>query len=73
MLTRFTNAAGEVGFADASEPVRVPPARQGYVDAYVDAAQGEVVLQPMTAEQEIASYPSNVWLSQRWILAVTRH
>ena len=64
VLTRFTNAAGEVSFADASEPVRYRLRAQGYVDAYVDAAQGEVVLQPMTAEQEIASYPSNVWLSQ---------
>ena len=64
VITRYTNAAGEVTFAAAEEPVRYRLRAQGYVDAYVDAAQGEVVLQPMTAEQEIASYPSNVWLSQ---------
>jgi streptogramin lyase len=64
VITHYTNAAGEVTFAATEEPVRYRLRAQGYVDAYVDAAQGEVVLQPMTAEQEIASYPSNVWLSQ---------
>ena len=64
VITRYTNAAGEVTFAAAEAPVRYRLRAQGYVDAYVDAAQGEVILQPMTAEQEIASYPSNVWLSQ---------
>ena len=64
VLTRFTNQAGEVSFGPAPAPVRYRVRAQGYVDAYVDAAVGELVLQPMSAEQEIASYPSNVWLSQ---------
>ena len=64
VLTRFTNQAGEVSFGPAPAPVRYRVRAQGYVDAYVDAAAGELVLQPMSAEQEIASYPSNVWLSQ---------
>ncbi len=64
VVTRFTDAAGEVSFEPAANPVRYRLRAQGYVDAYVDAAEGEVVMQPMTAEQVIASYPSNVWLSQ---------
>ena len=34
------------------------------MDAQLPAADGELVMQKMTKEQEIASYPSNVWLSQ---------
>jgi streptogramin lyase len=64
VLTRFTNGAGQVSFEEATNPVRYRVRAQGYVDTYVDQAEGEVVLQSMTAEQEIASYPSNVWLSQ---------
>ena len=37
---------------------------QGYVDAYFTELPEELVMQAMTAEQHIASYPSNVWLSQ---------
>jgi virginiamycin B lyase len=63
-LTRFTNAAGEVHFDSTAELVRYRIRAQGYVDTYMEELEGEVVLQPMTEEQYIASYPSNVWLSQ---------
>jgi streptogramin lyase len=64
VVTRFTNARGEVAFDEPGEPVRYRARAQGYVDAYFPAIDGELVLQPMTAEQHVASYPSNVWLSQ---------
>ena len=63
-LTRFTDSAGEVEFDSATLPVRYRARAQGYVDSYLDALEDEVILQPMTEEQYIASYPSNVWLSQ---------
>jgi virginiamycin B lyase len=63
-LTRFTDSAGEVDFDTTMVPVRYRVRAQGYVDSYLDTLKDEVVLQPMTEEQYIASYPSNVWLSQ---------
>ncbi|MCB1710733.1 MAG: lyase, partial [Halioglobus sp.] len=64
VLTRFTNASGEVSFPDPAEPVTYRARAQGYVDAQFPAIEGELVLQRMTPEQYIASFPSNVWLSQ---------
>jgi len=69
VITHFTDDNGMVSFDPPSEPIRYRLRAQGYVDAYVDGAEVgpepvEVVMQPMTAQQEIASYPSNVWLSQ---------
>ena len=64
VLTRFTNAAGEVSFETPTQPVSYRARAQGYVDASIPAIEGELVMQRMTPEQEIASYPSNVWLSQ---------
>tara|TARA_R110001592_G_scaffold363371_1_gene685829 strand:+ start:492425 stop:494176 length:1752 start_codon:yes stop_codon:yes gene_type:complete len=64
VLTRFTDSAGEVDFDSATVPVRYRIRAQGHVDSYLDVLEDEVVLQPMTEEQYIASYPSNVWLSQ---------
>jgi streptogramin lyase len=64
VLTRFTNAAGEVSFDTPTQPVSYRARAQGYVDASFPAIEGELVMQRMTPEQEIASYPSNVWLSQ---------
>ena len=64
VVTRFTDANGEVRFEPTGEPVRYRARAQGYVDNYVEELDGELVMQPMTSEQEIASYPSNVWLSQ---------
>jgi len=63
-LTRFTNAAGQVSFDEPEAPVRYRARAQGYVDAYFEQIEGELVLKKMTEEQYIASYPSNVWLSQ---------
>ena len=63
-LTRFTNAAGQVSFDDPAAPVRYRARAQGYVDAYFERIEGELVLEKMTEEQYIASYPSNVWLSR---------
>ena len=64
VVTRFTDSAGEVDFANPATPARYRVRAQGFVDSYLDALTDEVVLQPMTQEQYIASYPSNVWLSQ---------
>ena len=64
VVTRFTNAAGEVSFDTPVAPVNYRARAQGYVDATFPAIEGELVMQRMTPEQEIASYPSNVWLSQ---------
>jgi streptogramin lyase len=64
VITHFTNKAGEVSFEPTDASVRYRVRAQGYVDSYLEAIAGELVMQPMIAEQEIASYPSNVWLSQ---------
>ena len=64
VLTRFTNASGEVSFPDPAEPVTYRARAQGYVDAQFPAIDGELVMQKMTPEQYIASFPSNAWLSQ---------
>jgi streptogramin lyase len=64
VVTRFTNAAGKVSFDTPVAPVNYRARAQGYVDATFPAIEGELVMQRMTPEQEIASYPSNVWLSQ---------
>jgi streptogramin lyase len=64
VLTRFTNDAGVVDFTPGAEPVTYRARAQGYADAQFPAIEGELVLRRMTPEQEIASYPSNVWLSQ---------
>ena len=62
-LTRFTDATGQVDIAEPGEHFYRVRA-QGYRDLYLDAAQGTVQLETMTPEEHIASYPSNVWLSQ---------
>ncbi len=64
VVTRFTDANGEVRFEATGEPARYRARAQGYVDNYFEELDGELMMQPMTSEQEIASYPSNVWLSQ---------
>jgi len=64
VLTRFTNTRGQVSFDPPAVPVTYRARAQGFVDAQLPAADGELVMQKMTREQEIASYPSNVWLSQ---------
>ncbi len=64
VLTRFTNAAGEVRFDPPPGPVNYRARAQGYVDAHFPALEGELAMQRMTPEQLVASFPSNVWLSQ---------
>ncbi len=64
VLTRFTDVSGRVSFDPPATPVTYRARAQGFVDAQLPAAEGELVMQKMTREQEIASYPSNVWLSQ---------
>jgi streptogramin lyase len=64
VLTRFTDAAGEVSFEPTPEPSNYRARAQGYVDAYFPTIDGELIMQRMTPEQHIASFPSNVWLSQ---------
>jgi len=67
-LTRFTDADGRASLPDAEDDRQVRVRAQGYVDATVTAEPGaaslSVSLQTMTPEQYIASFPSNVWLSQ---------
>ena len=64
VVTRFTNADGAVSFEDAADAAAYRVRAQGYVDAYLTELEGELVMQAMTRQQHIASYPSNVWLSQ---------
>jgi streptogramin lyase len=64
VVTRFTDASGNVSFADSDQPARYRVRAQGYVDAWLTELPKELVLQTMTEEQLFASYPSNVWLSQ---------
>lgn len=66
-VTRFTDAQGRVSLPSLQEQhIRVRA--QGYRDATVTPAAGvstlTVALDAMTPEQYIASFPSNVWLSQ---------
>jgi len=64
VVTRFTDATGTVHFDNAGEAVKYRARAQGYVDEYLTELDGELVMQAMTSQQHIASYPSNVWLSQ---------
>ena len=64
VVTRFTNADGAVSFEDAADAAAYRVRAQGYVDAYLTGLPEELVMQAMTRQQHIASYPSNVWLSQ---------
>ena len=64
VLTRFSNALGEISFDSAAQSMHYRARAQGYVDAYFTEMPEELVMQAMTPEQHIASYPSNVWLSQ---------
>ena len=64
VVTRFSNAGGTVEFDEDPAPVRFRARAQGYVDAYFTELPEELVMQATNSEQDIASYPSNVWLSQ---------
>ena len=64
VVTRFSDAAGKVKFAVDDQPYRYRARAQGYADAYFTELPETLVLQAMTPEQHIASFPSNVWLSQ---------
>ncbi len=63
-VTRFSNAQGQVVFKDAGKAYRYRLRAPGYVDIQLTKTDGNVVLRKMTAEQHIASFPSNVWLSK---------
>jgi virginiamycin B lyase len=64
VLTRFTDKNGKVTFDDIEEPVKFRARAQGYVDAYFDKIEGPLTLVKMNSAEHVASYPSNVWLSQ---------
>ncbi len=64
VLTRFTDADGRVEFEAPEQAYRYRARAQGYVDAYFNELPDELVMKPMSEEQYIASFPSNVWLSQ---------
>ncbi|GAB5451315.1 MAG: hypothetical protein Hals2KO_16430 [Halioglobus sp.] len=64
VVTRFTNAAGVVELDDFKAAATYRVRAQGYVDAHLTTLPESVTLQTMSAEQFVANYPSNVWLSQ---------
>jgi streptogramin lyase len=64
VTTRFSDESGHVRFDGDTGAYRYRVRAQGYVDAYLETLPESLVMQPMTSEQFIASYPSNVWLSQ---------
>ncbi|MEL7399693.1 MAG: carboxypeptidase-like regulatory domain-containing protein, partial [Pseudomonadota bacterium] len=63
-LTRFTDADGQVSFDHEAGQYTYRARAQGYTDIYFDTPEGVKALQPMTDEEYIASFPSNVWLSE---------
>lgn len=72
-ITRFSDADGMVSFERPQSAAQYRIRSQGYVDQFIsddvmdkaeDATTLEVTLLAMTPQQYIASYPSNVWLSQ---------
>lgn len=64
VITRFTDDTGTVDFPDTHSPASYRVRAQGYVDATVEEIPDAVVMQAMNSQQYIASFPSNVWLSQ---------
>ncbi len=64
VVTRFTNSNGQVSFDDSKTPYEFRARAQGYVDAKFKEAKGTISLTAMDTAQHVASYPSNVWLSQ---------
>jgi streptogramin lyase len=64
VVTRFSNERGAVSFDNGDSPVRYRARAQGYVDAYFTELPAQLVMSAMSREQHIASFPSNVWLSQ---------
>jgi streptogramin lyase len=63
-LTRFSNEQGRVFFADSDDAFRFRIRARGYLDAELLEPGSKLVLTKMSDEQNVASYPSNVWLSQ---------
>lgn len=63
-LTRFSDAEGRVSFEHEAGQYTYRARAQGYRDVYFDTPEGSKSLQPMSRDEYIASYPSNVWLSQ---------
>ena len=64
VVTRFTDADGRVSIETPDQPASYRVRAQGYLDAYLTELPDELVMQAMTPEEQVASYPSNVWLSQ---------
>jgi len=62
--TRFTDELGQLVFNDTARTGSYRIRAQGYIDANFAQLPDSLVLQTMSAEQLISSYPSNVWLSQ---------
>ena len=62
--TRFTDNDGVVNFTDAEGDFRYRVRAQNYRDATLEAIPDAVVMESMTSAEIIASFPSNVWLSQ---------
>lgn len=66
--TRFTNSDGTVTFpgsdSSSGEKARYRVRAQNFQDTVLEDIPNAVVMQAMTPQQIIASFPSNVWLSQ---------
>lgn len=64
VVTRFTDSQGRVEFPPVTGRVSYRARAQGFQDIRFDDLEQTLVMQAMSPEQRIASYPSNVWLSQ---------
>jgi virginiamycin B lyase len=62
-VTRFTDSDGLVEIA-AQGKYHYRVRAQGFRDSFPRTAEGELALEAMNSQEHIASYPSNVWLSQ---------
>lgn len=65
-LTRFTDDRGSVRFDEVDRAVQYRARAQGYVDQVISGENvaTHLTMVAMTQKQHVASYPSNVWLSQ---------
>ena len=64
VVTRFTDEQGRVSFPAEAVSIGYRARAQGFVDRQFSGGDKTVALTAMTPQQYIASYPSNVWLSQ---------
>ena len=64
VITHFSDTKGKVSFKDMNNPATYRVRAQGHIDVKVDSLPEEIVMEVMSPRQYVASFPSNVWLSQ---------